>query len=326
MRKARQAVSAFNPRGMRSGFALAGFTDLRGWAYKDVTQLRQRITKIQRAGLYDQLLFYYLDNEKSFEGWQNLHDVIATVKAQDRDRSGRRRHPIYALQGQYGTARMYANRQVQFTDMVGAYFGEDALLTLQNIEGQTNPVVFAQINHRNEMPNFRFRVYNALIRGAKGLGYYRDFYGVTRRGKIQGRQVEEVEWWPDLPNLRREIEQLLPLLRQPHWTPWKLTPNPAHKTLAMGTRAYRGEGYVLLANRKKTPVTVTFTLQHFPYKPKAVYDYFSGKNVTTVSQDAFTVTLPGQGIGTGTAVYRLASDATEASALSSPANWRTMKK
>jgi hypothetical protein len=66
-------------------------------------------------------------------------------------------------------------------------------------------------------------------------------------------------------------------------------------------------------------VTVTFTLTGLPYTPQRVVNYFNGQTVTTVSGNAFTVTLPALGLACGTAVYQIAGSATTAPVINSPA-------
>ena len=311
VRKAKNAVSNFNPNGMMSGFSLAPFTAPFGWAYSNLDGLRKRLEDIKDAGLSEDILTYYWDNEKAFEQWTVPIKVTDLIKQVDTDNKGKRMHPIFALQGNHGVARMYHNGKVQMTDVVGTYLAgddggqggsADGLIVLENIYGQQNPVTFGQIN-RGVGKEFRSKLYNSLIQGARGMGFWRDFFNVSGQ-----KSVDQWEWWNDLPNLRREIDRLLPIIRQPHWTEWTLAPQKKNP-LSFGTRDYEDEGYVILVNTSKSPVTVTYKIEGLDYQPQAVHDFFTDKKVSSVSKGSFTITLPGYGIGKGTAVYRLAESA-----------------
>jgi len=75
--------------------------------------------------------------------------------------------------------------------------------------------------------DMRLRLYNAILLGAKAMGYWRDCYGscAEKYQKSVG-PVDRKPWWPDFPNLRREVDQLLPIIRQPHGTPWTVSVSP----------------------------------------------------------------------------------------------------
>ena len=246
--------------------------------------------------------------------------IIETIRKHDQDATGRPQHPIYALQGNFGVARTYA--YAGLTDMVGTYVGgaemtagaagggDRGLTVLDRVEGQSNPVVLAQFNGVHGAGEMRRRLYTALMAGARAMGFWRDCYapGCRQQWGRSVLPVEETEWWPDFPNLRREIDDLLLLIRQPHWTTWGLTATTSG-AVAFGTREYKGEGYVLVANQKTTPASITFTIHDLSYTPESVQDHFSGREVVRVSNETFTVKLAGLGIGQGTAVYRLTKKA-----------------
>jgi len=307
--KAKNATSSFNPDGMMSAFEVAPYTTPLGWGYNRLDWMLTALREINDAGLSDDILMYYWDNENAYDQWDVPKNVFEIIKEEDTV-NGERMHPIYALQGNHGVARMYNNSSVQMTDVVGTYTltGNDGgaggsaagFIILDNIQGQGNPVVIAQIN-AGTGSSFRHVLYDAIIQGAKGLGFWRDFYSPS-----QGKSVDQRTWWPDFPSLRREIDQLLPIIRKPHWTSWALIPPQGETNISFGTRDYQGEGFVILTNKSSSSKTVTFTIQGLSYQPQKVHDFFTENEVTNVSNGSFTVTLPGKGVGKGTAVYRLA--------------------
>ena len=320
IRKSKDAVSGLNPDGMMSGLPISWFTHPDGGGYNDTAALADFIGRIKDAGLMGHMLFYYWDNENHFDHWPVANAIIETIRKHDQDATGRPQHPIYALQGNFGVARTYA--YAGLTDMVGTYVGgaemtagaagggDRGLTVLDRVEGQSNPVVLAQFNGVHGAGEMRRRLYTALMAGARAMGFWRDCYapGCRQQWGRSVLPVEETEWWPDFPNLRREIDDLLLLIRQPHWTTWGLTATTSG-AVAFGTREYKGEGYVLVANQKTTPASITFTIHDLSYTPESVQDHFSGREVVRVSNETFTVKLAGLGIGQGTAVYRLTKKA-----------------
>jgi hypothetical protein len=321
--QAREAVSAFNPGGMLAGFQITQYAAPSGWAYKNLKDLSAKLREIQDRKLADNLLLYYWDNENSHEQWDVPAAVIRTLRAADADAAGRPLRPIYALQGEYNIARVHAARGL--VDISGTYFGGAAAATggagtgddaglffLDRLEGQSSPAVFAQFNGVDGAGDMRLRLYTALLTGARAIGYYRDAFGPeNRRAEPAVGPVDEKPWWPDFPNLRREVDRLLPLIRAPHWTTWTARADPSG-SVAVGSRDHGGEGYVLLVNRTMRPQTVTIRLEGMPYRPVEARDFFDGRPRARVHAGAFSVALPAIGVGSGTAVLRIAARAISA--------------
>jgi Putative Ig domain len=330
IRQVKDAVSPFNSDGMMSSIQITHFMGEGGWAYNRADILTNMINNIKNAGLIDYVLHYYFDNENNWTEWAVPEAMATLTKQLDVNASGQRLHPIYILQGSYNAARM--NRDaggVPWAEVIGTYIsgvntggaGSPGGITIvQNIEGQTQPVTFAQMNivwRGTGVGAFRAYLYTYITKGARGAGFWRDLY--IPDPTAPATRVDQTDWWPDVPNVRREIDQMLPLIRQPHWTNWKAAYN-ASLPLSVGTRDYQGQGYLIVANNSSSAVTVTFTLTGLPYTPQRVVDYFSGNTVAAVSGNAFTVTLPALGLARGTAVYQLAGSTTTAPVINSPAS------
>jgi hypothetical protein len=322
--RAAAAVSPFNPQGMRSGIQVAQYMNQGGWGYDPTgANLANQITALKATGLMDShVLLYYWDNENVWDQWTNQMRQASVITQQDRSASGQRLHPLYVLQGSYNAARMYhATTGGACCDVTGTY--ADAANTggaghaggqeiLQQVEGQDHPVTFAQFNivwKGVGVGTLRRYVYEYVARGARGIGLWRDCYPSDCGGLAS--PVDRVDWWPDVPNLRRELDQLLPLIREPHWTAWRVAYPPA-LPLTVGTRDVKGQGHLLVTNTSGAPVTVTFTLIGLPYTPQRVVNYFTGQTVTPVAGNAVTVTVPALGLASGTAVYQIAGSATTA--------------
>ena len=316
VQRAKDAVSRFNPDGMMAGFQISQYTFPSGWAYNDLDHLRRELHKIFDRGLGDHLLMYYWDNENNYGEWDVPVAVIHTVKSVDVDSHGKRLHPIYALQGNYGIARVHAARGL--VDVSGVYVGGgahaaggagpgdlDGLFVLDRLEGQVSPAAFAQFNGVDGAGDMRLRLYNSIILGAKAIGYWRDcFHEKNVKAFPQVGPVDKKPWWSDFPNLRREVDQLLPIIRQPHWTSWEVRTDSRGK-VRVGSRELDGHCYLILVNQTTRRQQFTVTISGLMDRPTAVHDYFSGREVSAVTDGSFCMTLPGIGVGRGTMVLRV---------------------
>ena len=315
VQQAKDAVSDFNPNGMMAGFQISQYTFPSGWAYNDLNDLNSKLREIFDAGLADRLLLYYWDNENNHDQWQVPSDVIHAIHKLDVDASGKRLHPVYALQGEYNAARAHAARGL--VDVSGMYVDGAAdrlghpdtapLKILDQLEYQVSPAAFAQFNGVVGAGDMRLRLYNSLIVGAKAIGFWRDCFPPTCTPITDfDGPVEHQKWWPDIPNLRRELDQLLPVIREPHWTDWTATVNNPLQ-VHIGTRQHDGHGFLFLVNQTSQSVQVTVTLKGLSTvdDETKVQNLFDGQPVAMIQNGSFTMTLPGLNINSGTAVLKL---------------------
>jgi hypothetical protein len=319
IKQAKEAVSGFNPNGMMAGFSISQYTFPSGWAYNNLKDLRTKLREIFDQGLGDNLLLYYWDNEVNHDQWQVPADVISTIKSVDVDSSGKRLHPIYALQGEFNIARLHAAKGL--VDISGTYVGggadatggaglgdDDGLLILDRLEKQVSPAAFAQFNGVNGPGDMRLRLYNSIIMGAKAIGYWRDCYNPDCQKEAPAvGPVDKKAWWPDFPNLGREIDELLPVIREPHWTSWKAKANSTGN-IRLGTRDHNGQAYLILVNQESREQKVTVTLEGLPYKAGEARDYFDDERIASVRGGSFSLTLSKIGVGSGTEVLRIVAD------------------
>jgi Concanavalin A-like lectin/glucanases superfamily len=302
LQRAQDAVSSFNPDGMMCGFGLSTYISPGSSNYNDLTLLETKINAIKTAGMIEQLLLYYWDNENCYDEWQVPLAVANKIKELDVDVNLDRMNPIYALQGNEGIARKYNNSSVNMTDIVGGYTTCDIaslypdetrgaldLVTMSNIEQQQNPVVFAQINNGIGLA-FRPRLFNAIAKGAKAMSFWRDTY-LNPTPDLP--RIEDQLWWNDLPNIRREIDQLLPIIRMPHWTSWSLSSN--NSLIDFGTRDYKGKGYIIVTNEQDSAQSVTFTISSLPYTAITVKNFFTHEIEMQITGSQFTVSIPAYG-------------------------------
>ncbi len=292
--------------GMMAGVRLAQYiNNSSSPSYQNTDHLASVIQDIKDEGLSEDVLFYYWDAEFTENKWDEAINVLDTVKANDVDSNGDRMHPIYALQGAYNLARVHAGRGN--VDISGTYLGgvvddpvpvDGRYVVLNNIEGNNRPSPIAQINSADSHPGaLRMRVYSALIAGARGIGYYSD-------GATGDPLIENAAWVGDMPALPQEVDALLPIIRQPHWTDWSATVSTSSDIRA-GTREHDGVGYIFLVNRTSTAADLTISLEDLPYTAGNVVDQLTGQVVGSVNNGSFNLTLAGINIQSGTQVLRL---------------------
>jgi len=173
--------------------------------------------------MFEHLLFYYIDNEihGTYKPMKAVTDCIADWEKTNFD--NQLQIPVYIVNGSPNLAPQYKNHRHRIADITGTYignkgFGTNNFTVLDNSPNQKMPVAIAQING-NKVP-LRTRLYGAIAHGAKGMGYWRDF----------------------TPNVK-EVEALMPLIRQPHWTTWKVRAD--NDMIDIGTREYQNECYII---------------------------------------------------------------------------------
>lgn len=285
---AAEATSQFQPNGLLFSFSLDRTLDPEGPLYGDLDDITSHIDELSDDGMLDRVVMYNWDNEH-FE-YDVAADACARVRERDPDA------PIYSLNSREGLARMYANDHANMIDLTGEYLRPvegssgaasdipQGLLVLDRLEGMRNPPFIMQLNGLSTPGDLRTRVYAGLILGARGLSVYAD-----DRGRY-APPIEETEWLEEMKSIRREIDALLPLIRQPHFTDWSLDVR-SNATLFWGTRDM-GHGYVILVNTSgSVAADATITPVGLGYRLGSVRDFFSGSDVGVVHDDSFSVSL-----------------------------------
>ncbi len=245
---------------------------------KKIAHLHKILRTIRKKGLGDALLAYYVDNE-----FYHLRPAFTKIVDIVRQEDGGAR-PLYMLSGAYGLARIY-NRYVDFT---GTYVAEDGyeapivenLAVLNATPDQTQPAVMGQIN-RGVGENFRAIVYAAIAKGARGIGFWRDGGSA---GKIEKRPV-----FRQLPQIAREIEKLMPLIRTSCETAWST--ESSDEKVVVGTRTLDDTGYMIVSNPTSKAREVSFRVVKLGYVPKTVEAYFSHTKVADVKNNTFMLNL-----------------------------------
>jgi hypothetical protein len=282
------------------------------------------VNAVKASPAHDRLLWWYDDNEMVFEKWSEKMDSVWALNQQDRTvvGSGTRYNPFFFLQGNFGMARAYrrASDGWNAAEITGTYADQTnsggaglagGLDILINQHNQTVPasLVNANIVTSSMAPGaLRAALYTFLGRGMRAWTMWRDCYRNDCGGSAN--PLHTVPWLPDVPNLRRELDAMLPLIRQPHWTNWTVT-HTGGNNLHVGTRDYAGNGHLIIVNDTAASKTVTFTLSGLCYTPQTVVNFFTGATVAAVTGgNTFTITLPAVGINSGSAVLRITGTST----------------
>ena len=305
---AANATSDLQPDGLMFSFSLG--RQFNPKLNRDVFNPESLVRSVQelkgKPEMLDRLILYNWDDEGFSYGV--AEEVITALRKEDPGA------PVYSLNSREGLARMYHNDRVQLIDLSGEYLGNDeetgggagslphSLLVLDRLEGIRSPAFMMQLNGLTTSGNLRSRVYKGLILGARGLSVYADKRENPDDPSKSVPAIEDTLWLSELPFLREEIDALLPLIRQPHFTDWRLDlESPG--SLVWGTRDDRdGRGHVLLANMSSTETAgVDLTPTGLDYRLGTVCDYFTGETAATVQDGSFTISLAAQ----GTAVLEL---------------------
>ena len=245
------------------------------------------------------LLWYNVDNEnEQVANYDYKESMQAHIDTNHLDpTTGKRRHPIYMLNGQVGLPRTYHNTSRNVMDITGSYVGTaDALGTTNGApagprlttefltQNQRAPVTVIQLQSYFQ-EEFIPSLFYGIIMGGRALSVWRD--GTT----TSGSQADfRDNYWATAfrDDVSPKIDQMLPLIEQPHFTSWKAWTNQ-FPSVRIGTRELNGTGYLILSNFAASDVSVTVTLQD-KTAAKAV-DMFTGVQLATISGGQFTFTL-----------------------------------
>ena len=185
-------------KGVKAGlpyafFQLAQYIHPGAWAQGKLDRLRKDLGEILDSPYADNLIGYYYDNE-SPEQFALASQVMSIVAEMDL-KAGKRQRPIYILQGNPGRQLAYTD----YADITGAYHlgggrTQTPLLVLQQMHGQSSPVVFGQIQEENgkDSRKMKRQVLSVIEAGATAIGYWHK------------RPIEQELWYPDFPAIAAE--------------------------------------------------------------------------------------------------------------------------
>jgi len=248
----------------------------------------------ERTGHQGNVLWYNIDNENGMVGdyayQESLRQSVDTnhVDAQ----TGKRRHPVYFLNGNVGIPRAYHNASRTVMDITGSYVGSDSSSVGPDLNpGPTMSTEFMGQNQRAPAPVIQLQIgigntfipslFYGIIQGGRAMSVWRD----------GGSQpvLESTPWATAFrDDVSPKIDQMLPLIEQPHFTTWTALTNQ-YPDVRIGTRELDGAGYLILANFAATDLPVTVNLQGLD--ASSAVDMFTGAHVADVTGGTFQFTL-----------------------------------
>lgn len=257
--------------------------------------------------LFAKLLYFYWDNER-YQLFDTVKHFSDTIKKIDVDAAGRRYRP-FLMQLDFSTANphyindtyqladlqgLYANPMVfedndpqnyQGVEFKGYYDGEFANFAIfEHLPGVKVPKTVFVVNSPFGDKHLANTVFAAFARGGKGFAYWKD-------GGSQP-DVTTKPWWNDFAQTTAKMQQMLPLLRQPHWTSWDLNVSlpDDEEGIVVGKRDFGEKRCMLYASRSNKAERVRFGSDDIE-DGRAVIDYFSGQEVAQWHEGAFELSL-----------------------------------
>ena len=299
---AKAAVSNFNPHGMKSGLRMSKYATP-GDKYWSLSRLQSEMrtilaTQPGQADLNETLIMYDWDNENNWKAWQHWSQMVNVIRSNDRSR------PIYILNGYPGVQPALD----KLSDVSGTYVGLDpkesyesgfaAFEILRYSENQQTPASIAQLNDIADKPySLRERVYNAITKGAKGIVVWGD--GIQSEDKKELKFVESRTWWADVPELRRELDLLLPVLQQPSSSQFQLASNDPE--IRYDIKRMQDNFILILLNPGTKSKSVMFSSSS--HRIDEISAFFGSSTLISPKNRVFNLELAPH----STAVYRLAA-------------------
>jgi len=248
---------------------------------------------------HQNLIWYNVDNEAGMPGgWdyqQALQEHIDTYHLDPV--TGKRRHPIYYLNGQIGLPRSYHNPSRNVMDITGSYVESNgsvgdlnyktaypSLLTMFMTQNQRVPATVIQVQSFLQ-ESFIPSLFYGIIMGGRAMCVWRD-------GTVYGGSQPDFRdnFWAEAfkNDVSPKIDRMLPLIEQPHFTSWKASTDQ-FPNVRIGTRELKGEGYLILTNFSDQDLPVVVNLHG--RQAKEAVDMFTGAHIADVVNGSFQFTL-----------------------------------
>ena len=273
----------------------------------DTARLQREFDRFEQETGFDGMLAFYWDNEDLNE-WDSVQKITDRLKTLDTAASNEdaRRFPIYMNSKHTLANPLFMNDDYSFIDIQGCYVNpmtnphtgeyqpEWAMFVANDKMARLkSPTGIGVINVPHEGDHIEPLIFAGIARGMRGFAFWRDGY----QGKYS---IESRAWWPTFRQTTEKIEDMLPLIRQPHWTDWHLESSIPERedTLVIGKRDLDGKRHIILASLSDRQQTVTLTTDE---AIDGVYDYFTGDVVAFPEGKSFDFTIEAH----STAVLRL---------------------
>ncbi len=269
--------------------------------------------KKSHPDVLEKLLYFYWDNER-YQLFDTVRHFSDTIRKIDLNADTQRLRP-FMMQLDFTTANphyhneaymltdlqsCYANPMVfedndpknyQGVEFKGNYDGEFANFAIfDHIPDVTVPKTVFVVNSPFGDKHIANTIFAAFARGGRGFAYWKD-------GGSQPA-VETKPWWNDFNATAAQMQQLLPLLRTPHWTKWDLNASLSDDEdgLVVGKRDFGDYRCMIAASRSNKAEKVAFAAEAMADRT-AIVDYFTGKRVAVSEQNRFELSFEPRGYG-----------------------------
>ncbi len=272
-----------------------------------------RSLKQKSPEILNKLLYFYWDNER-YQLFDTVKHFSDTIKSLDIDGQGNRLRPFmmqldftmanphysndtYALvdlQSCYANPMIFeANdpQNYQGVEFKGNYDGEFANFAIfENIPGVRVPKTVFVVNSPFGDVHLANTIFAAFARGGRGFAYWKD-------GGSQPK-IETKSWWKDFNKTTEMMQQLLPLLRMPHWTSWELNVSlpDDEDGIVVGKRDFGSKHCMITASRSAKMERVHFH-DLSSRNESMVWDYFTGEKVAMMKEGVFELLFTPRGYG-----------------------------
>ena len=280
--------------GLRSFMQLAQYYLPGGWAYRNWSDLSQRIKAIYTGPYAGNFAGYWFDNEPNptWAPWSDYETMAATVDAADRS-GGARRAPMIQLQnGSYARAFATAGGS-DFADVISSYIGIGNLLLRRTTGDYRVPVSHCQIN--DVYASMRSTVYNCIASGGRSISVWGDNSEVGA--------MDTKPWWPEFPAISREVNQLLPVIVAPESSGMTSTQGNGAYPIAWVAKNVGGVHHVIMANHTQSSQNLVLSPG---FAVAEVRDYFTNALISSPNgATQITISVSGISVSGGSRVVKL---------------------
>lgn len=257
---------------------------------------------IVTRGYADTLLGILNDAEDKTSRRQRDRAVMALVDSTDRaNNGGQRRWPIVTNAGNPSISRSYTKADgTSYIDITGTYSARKGPFEkMRHEQGQQAPVGYCQLQTGGL--NLRQMLYRCLGEGGKMFALWSDSSNTNLAlGSQVGVNLEYEPSYNDFPFMWGEVDQLMPLIRQPLPTDWSVS--SSNTAVDVYARSYAGKAYVFVVNTSGIAQSTTLTFTGAgPVSSLVQYGWATGTpdtGATTVGT-GLTLTVPASGAASG---------------------------
>lgn len=260
--------------------------------YNDMSDLTTRLNSIKSSSYYnDAYLGCWWDNEQynQYDVPQTGTDIIKSIL----ETGGTRDVPIIMHVGNVGMVRplqhmIDASSVYTIVDYSWSNSYDKRVIydfkIINNVENNSvrnNISLISMFGDVLTAQKYRASVYFALLAGAKGIVLFKD----GKPSDVSGYtiyDISEMQIWDEIPVVKSEIDQMMPIIKKPHWTNWIVS--SSHLDVFTGQRNYNGRGYMFIVNASDSSSSVDITIDTTNlYTPGNMTNYFTSSSVATAS-------------------------------------------